>query len=142
LGAKNVWNEHFTTYIRDLDKKKPVIWMGDMNVAPTEIGMLPATCSGRPRAHEYNFRPDLFDAEKNWNKTAGYTKDETEAFKNILDPPESATDAGKFIDVWRQRHPDVHHYTYFSYRFNCREKSLGWRLDMGAFCVSCIWYDC
>jgi hypothetical protein len=40
------------------------------------------------------------------------------------------TDAGKFIDIWRQRHPDSHHYTYFSYRFNCREKSLGWRLDM------------
>lgn len=38
LKEKNTWNEHFTTYIRDLDKKKPVIWMGDLNVAPTAIG--------------------------------------------------------------------------------------------------------
>jgi len=110
LGAKNIWNEHFTTYIRDLDKKKFVLWIGDMNVAPTEI--------------------DLSNAKKNWNKTPGYTQDETEAFKNILNPPESTRDANKFVDVWRQRHPDRHHYTYFSYRFNCREKSLGWRLDM------------
>ena len=38
LDAKNEWNKHFTTYIRELDKKKPVIWGGDLNVAPTEIG--------------------------------------------------------------------------------------------------------
>ncbi|EGO18655.1 hypothetical protein SERLADRAFT_404075, partial [Serpula lacrymans var. lacrymans S7.9] len=37
LDAKNVWNHHFEVYIRDLDKKKPVIWMGDLNVAPTAI---------------------------------------------------------------------------------------------------------
>ncbi|KAH7929707.1 hypothetical protein BV22DRAFT_1142070 [Leucogyrophana mollusca] len=110
LGAKNIWNQHFETYIRDLDKKKPVIWMGDLNVAPTAI--------------------DLANPKTNWNKTPGYTKDETEAFKNVLEPPESATDAGKFVDVWRQRHPEDHHYTYFSYRFNCRSKGLGWRLDM------------
>ncbi|KAH7889390.1 Endonuclease/exonuclease/phosphatase [Phlebopus sp. FC_14] len=110
LAEKNKWNQHFTTYIRDLDKKKPVVWMGDVNVAPTE--------------------KDLANPKQNWNKTPGYTKDETEAFKNILDPPESADDAGKFVDVWRQRHPHDHHYTYFSYRFNCRTKGIGWRLDM------------
>lgn len=38
LKEKNTWNEHFTPYLRDLDKKKPVIWMGDMNVAPTAKG--------------------------------------------------------------------------------------------------------
>lgn len=92
-------------------------------------------CSGRPEVHEHNCHPDLSNAKKNWNKTPGYTQDETEAFKNILDPPKSVTDAGKFVDVWRQRHPDSHHYTYFSYRFNCRVKSLGWRLDMCTFCM-------
>ncbi|KAH7913755.1 Endonuclease/exonuclease/phosphatase [Hygrophoropsis aurantiaca] len=110
LDEKNLWNKHFEAYIRDLDKKKPVIWMGDLNVAPTAT--------------------DLAHPKPNWNKTAGYTKDETEAFKNILDPPDSDTDAGKFVDVWRQRHPDKSHYTYFSYRFNCRLKGIGWRLDM------------
>ena len=33
-----MWNEHFTKYIRELDEKKPVIWAGDLNVAPTEKG--------------------------------------------------------------------------------------------------------
>lgn len=38
LDAKNEWNLHFTKYIRDLEKQKPVIWAGDLNVAPTELG--------------------------------------------------------------------------------------------------------
>jgi exonuclease III len=38
LDAKKLWNHHFEAYIRDLDKKKPVIWAGDLNVAPTAIG--------------------------------------------------------------------------------------------------------
>lgn len=72
---------------------------------------------------------DLANAKRNWNKTPGYTEAETSSFKNILDPPEDV-DAGKFVDVWRQLHPKDQHYTYFSYRFNCRLKGLGWRLDM------------
>ncbi|KAK0210872.1 Endonuclease/exonuclease/phosphatase [Desarmillaria ectypa] len=111
LGVKNEWNVHFTRYIRDLDKKKPVIWTGDLNVAPTEI--------------------DLCNAKRNWNKTAGYTEAETTAYKEILSPPEGSSDAEhKFVDVWRKLHPEDKHYTYFSYRFNCRAKGIGWRLDM------------
>ncbi|KAN0076914.1 Endonuclease/exonuclease/phosphatase [Tylopilus felleus] len=110
LKEKNVWNEHFTTYMRDLDKKKPVIWTGDMNVAPTA--------------------KDLANPSTNWNKTPGYTLDETEAFRNILDAPDSPEGTPKFVDVWRARHPGDRHYTYFSYRFNCRMKGIGWRLDM------------
>ncbi|KAF5380999.1 hypothetical protein D9615_004074 [Tricholomella constricta] len=109
LDAKKEWNVHFEAYIRDLDKKKPVIWTGDLNVAPTEL--------------------DLSNAKRNWNKTAGYTEAETTAFKHILNPP-ADSDAGRFVDVWRHLHPEDQHYTYFSYRFNCREKGLGWRLDM------------
>ncbi|KAI0263347.1 Endonuclease/exonuclease/phosphatase [Gloeopeniophorella convolvens] len=110
LSSKNLWNQHFETYIRDLDKKKPVIWAGDLNVAPTSI--------------------DLTNPKPNWNKTPGYTEDETRAFANILNPPNEAGDAGNFVDVWRKRHPSDRHYTYFSYRFNCRTKGIGWRLDM------------
>ncbi|KAH8995345.1 Endonuclease/exonuclease/phosphatase [Lactarius akahatsu] len=108
LDAKKLWNHHFEAYIRDLDKKKPVIWAGDLNVAPTAA--------------------DLSNPKTNWNKTAGYTEAETTAFAKILNPPDD--DAGKFVDVWRKLHPDERHYTYFSYRFNCREKGIGWRLDM------------
>ncbi|KAJ3725808.1 Endonuclease/exonuclease/phosphatase [Lentinula raphanica] len=108
LDDKKEWNVHFTKYIRDLDKIKPVIWTGDLNVAPTEI--------------------DLSNAKKNWNKTPGYTEAETTAYKNILNPPDA--ESPKFVDIWRSMHPDDKHYTYFSYRFNCRQKGIGWRLDM------------
>jgi AP endonuclease-1 len=104
-----VWNTHFDAYIRELDKKKPVIWVGDLNVAATAI--------------------DLANAKKAWNKQPGYTESETTAFKNILSSPDD-TDTNKFVDVWRDLHPDLQHYSYWSYRFNCREKCIGWRLDM------------
>ncbi|KAJ7775072.1 Endonuclease/exonuclease/phosphatase [Mycena metata] len=110
LDQKKEWNIHFETYIRDLDKRKPVIWTGDLNVAPTEL--------------------DLANPKPNWNKTPGYTEAETTAYKNILDPPESVPDAKKFVDIWRRLHPTDKQYTYFSYRFNCRLKGIGWRLDM------------
>ncbi|KAK2466796.1 hypothetical protein APHAL10511_001054 [Amanita phalloides] len=108
LDAKNQWNVHFTKHIRDLEKKKPVIWAGDLNVAPTEL--------------------DLANPRKNWNKTAGYTEAETLAFQNIIMPPDEKEPV--FTDVWRKFHPKDRHYTYFSYRFNCRVKGIGWRLDM------------
>ena len=72
---------------------------------------------------------DLTNAKKNWNKSAGYTEVETTAFKNILELPDDP-DANKFVDVWRNMHPEDQQYTYFSYRFNCRVKGIGWRLDM------------
>jgi AP endonuclease 1 len=72
---------------------------------------------------------DLTHAKRNWNKTPGYTEAETTAFKSILDPPQSS-DAGKFVDIWRRLHPTEKHFTYFSFRFDCRTKGIGWRLDM------------
>jgi exonuclease III len=77
---------------------------------------------------------DLTNAKKNWNKTAGYTEVETTAFKNILELPDDP-DANKFVDIWRNMHPEDQQYTYFSYRFNCRVKGIGWRLDM-CMCTS------
>ncbi|KAI0748107.1 Endonuclease/exonuclease/phosphatase [Daedaleopsis nitida] len=113
LDAKKEWNTHFEAYIRELDKKKLVVWTGDLNVAPTAI--------------------DLANPKTNWNKTPGYTEAETSSFARILNASEAEAhdpDVPKFVDVWRKRHPDLRHYTYFSYRFNCRDKGLGWRLDM------------
>lgn len=52
LDLKKAWNVAFEAYIRELDAKKPVIWTGDLNVAPTEIGQLfTPRLSGRPRSH-------------------------------------------------------------------------------------------
>ena len=73
---------------------------------------------------------DLANPKTNWNKTPGYTEAETSSFARILNASGKEADAGKFVDVWRDKHPGLRHYTYFSYRFNCREKGLGWRLDM------------
>jgi len=77
---------------------------------------------------------DLSNPKTNWNKTAGYTEAETMAFAQILNSP-GDDNAGKFVDIWRKLHPDDHHYTYFSFRFNCRAKGIGWRLDM------CKWFS-
>lgn len=94
---------------------------------------------------------DLKNDKSNWNKTPGYTKSETDAFARILngtteddsEDVNASTSAAaskypKFVDVWRQLHPTDEHYTYFSYRFNCRSKGLGWRLDM---CMCCSFHD-
>jgi AP endonuclease-1 len=105
---------------------------------------------------------DLANPKTNWNKTPGFTEAECGAFARILDraaphavgptpgpkkssksQSQSTTTAdeeekpafaseNRFVDVWRARHPDTRHYTYFSYRFNARVKTLGWRLDMCA----------
>ncbi|KAF8343897.1 Endonuclease/exonuclease/phosphatase [Cantharellus anzutake] len=136
LGIKNAWNTAFQTYIHNLDRTKPVIWAGDLNVAPTS--------------------KDLKNDKSNWNKTAGYTSDECSAFARILEnlSPTATSQVSKtgdessitnipksvqvsptsrLLDIWRETHPDDEHYTYFSFRFNCRAKQVGWRLDMCRF---------
>ena len=79
---------------------------------------------------------DLTNPKPNWNKTPGYTEAETSSFARILntaDADNEDADAPRFVDAWRKLHPDLRHYTYFSYRFNCREKGIGWRLDTCAY---------
>ena len=55
LDAKKEWNEHFEAYIRALDKKKPVIWTGDLNVAPTALGEY-SRCFASPHVDPYSTR--------------------------------------------------------------------------------------
>ncbi|KAF9520470.1 hypothetical protein BS47DRAFT_634127 [Hydnum rufescens UP504] len=111
LDVKVAWNSAFEAYIRELDTTKPVIWLGDLNVAPTS--------------------KDLKNDKTNWNKTAGYTEAECTAFARTLAKSSrgEGNEGPQFLDIWRELHPNEEAYTYFSYRFNCRTKQIGWRLD-------------
>jgi AP endonuclease 1 len=133
LEQKKEWNVHFQNYIRDLDKIKPVIWTGDLNVAPTSMGQ--NVVDSDIASFDVIRISDLCNAKRNWNKSAGFTEAETTAFHCILEGPETAPQANKFVDIWRRLHPDERQYSYFSYKFSCRQKGIGWRLDICAFCV-------
>ena len=101
LDYKARWNKDFQAYVTALDRQKPVIITGDLNVAHQAI--------------------DLKNPKSNYNKTAGYTEVEIQGFQALLD-------AG-FIDTFRYLYPDKIAYTYWSYRFNARARNAGWRID-------------
>ena len=93
--------EDLHSYITGLEKKKPVLYCGDLNVAHTEI--------------------DLKNAKTN-SKNAGFTDVEREKMSLLLSD-------GR-IDTFRFFHPDaVGEYSWWSYRFKAREKNAGWRID-------------
>ncbi|CAF1231666.1 unnamed protein product [Rotaria sordida] len=101
LGYRQEFNEAFRNYIKELDKKKPVIWCGDLNVSHQSI--------------------DLANPKSN-TKTAGFTQQERDDFAKIL--------AEDFIDSFRHLYPDERDaYTYWSYFRNARSRNIGWRLD-------------
>ncbi|KAM0792388.1 hypothetical protein ACM66B_005068 [Microbotryomycetes sp. NB124-2] len=109
LDKKIEWNEAFEEYLRQLDAKKPVIWTGDLNVIPTEL--------------------DIRNWKTNYNKSAGVTQQEIDGFNSQLNPDDKSGH-GKLVDVWRHLNPELQgHYSYFSRRFDCRTKGIGWRLD-------------
>ena len=101
LGKRLKWNKVFDEYVLGLDKKKPVIIAGDMNVAHAEI--------------------DLANPASN-KKNAGFTQEERDGFSHLL--------SLGFVDTYRHFHPnDIGSYTFWSYRLNARPKNVGWRLD-------------
>ena len=87
-------------YMLDLNKIKPVILCGDLNVAPTEI--------------------DLKNPKNNL-RSAGFTIEEREKFKELT--------STQFVDYFRYLYPDKIIYTWWSYRFQARLKNAGWRID-------------
>ena len=112
-----VWNgigieEHdFREYLQELDREKPVIMTGDLNVAHEEI--------------------DLKNPKTN-KKNAGFTQEERDKFTELLN-------AG-FVDSFRYLNPELAGaYTWWSYRFKAREKDAGWRIDY--FVVSECWKE-
>lgn len=109
MPRKQAWNAAFEAYVRELDAKKPVVWVGDFNVVLTDS--------------------DIRNWKTNYEKSAGCTSIEIDGFNSQLNPPDGSGHA-KLIDTWRVLHPDtVGHYSYYGYRFQCRSKGIGWRLD-------------
>jgi exodeoxyribonuclease-3 len=101
LDYRMSWEEAFLAYLKTLEKEKPVIFCGDLNVAHQEI--------------------DLKNPKTN-RRNAGFTDEERGKFTCLLE-------AG-FIDSFRHFYPDtVDAYTWWSYRFSAREKNVGWRID-------------
>jgi len=102
LEYRMEWDKAFQKYLHELDKKKPVIWCGDLNVAHKEI--------------------DLANPSKN-KKTAGFTPEERESFQKFLDTG--------FVDVHRHFYPNEKGtYSFWSYKSRgARDNNIGWRLD-------------
>lgn len=95
------WDPAFLMHCKELEKKKPVIFCGDLNVAHTEI--------------------DLARPKQNQGKK-GFTKEEREGFDNIL--------TAGFIDTYRAQYPDkAEAYTWWSHWGKARERNVGWRID-------------
>ena len=101
LNYRMTWEDDFRQYLLALDKKKPVVVCGDMNVAHEEIDLK------NPKTNHMN---------------AGFTDEEREKMTVLLD--------SGFIDTFRHFYPDAKdRYSWWSYRFHAREKNVGWRID-------------
>ena len=101
LDYRMEWEDDLREYLMSLDRHKPVIYCGDLNVAHQEIDLK------NPKTNRMN---------------AGFTDQEREKLTALLD-------AG-FTDTFRFLHPDVTGaYSWWSYRFHARQKNAGWRID-------------
>ncbi len=101
IDYRMIWEDEFRAYLKSLEKSKPVIVCGDLNVAHNEI--------------------DLKNPKTN-RKNAGFSDEERGKFRELLD-------AG-FIDTFRNFYPDLEGaYSWWSYRFNARKNNSGWRID-------------
>lgn len=100
LPYRMEWEDDLREYIISLDKKKPVIYCGDLNVAHEEI--------------------DLKNPKTN-HKSAGFSDEEREKFSKLL--------KSGFKDTFRSLYPDKIEYSWWSYMMKAREKNVGWRID-------------
>ena len=100
LEYRQQWDRDFLAYLKKLERKKPVIWCGDLNVAHTEIDL------ARPKENV---------------KTHGFTPEERAGFDAFVK-------AG-FIDSFRVFEKAGGHYTWWSQMTNARARNIGWRID-------------
>lgn len=101
IGYRMEFEDDMRSYLSGLDKKKPVIYCGDLNVAHQEI--------------------DLKNPKTNVGH-AGFSDQERGKFTELL--------YAGFVDSFRRLYPDkTGAYSWWSYRFKAREKNAGWRID-------------
>lgn len=100
LDYRMQWEDSLREYLMELDRKKPVIYCGDLNVAHEEI--------------------DLKNPKSN-HQSAGFSDEERGKFTKLLE--------SGFCDSFRALYPDRVMYTWWSYMFKSREKNVGWRID-------------
>lgn len=101
ISYRQQWEDAFRDHVTALDRKKPVIVCGDMNVARTAIDLK------NPKPNEGN---------------AGYSQQERDKLELLL--------AAGFTDSFRHLYPEkTGAYTWWSYRFNARKNNAGWRID-------------
>ncbi len=94
------WDPAFLAYVKSLEKKKPVIFCGDLNVAHTPDDL------ARPKQNE---------------GMKGFTNEEREGIQKIID-------AG-FVDTFRMFTKGPGHYSWWSHFANARARNVGWRID-------------
>lgn len=100
LAYRQQWDRDFLAYLKNLERTKPVIWCGDLNVAHTEIDL------ANPKANMKNH---------------GFTPEERAGF--------SANLAAGFLDTFREFETAGGHYTWWSPMSGARVRNIGWRLD-------------
>ncbi len=100
LEYRMTWEDEIRKYLSNLNKKKPVIMCGDLNVAHEEI--------------------DLKNPKTN-RRNAGFTDEERNKMTELLN--------ANFIDTFRYVYPDKIAYSWWSYMGNARAKDIGWRID-------------
>lgn len=100
LDYRMTWEDAMREYLTGLDKIKPVVFCGDLNVAHQEI--------------------DLKNPKTN-RRNAGFTDEERGKYTQLLE--------SGFADSFRRLHPDAVEYSWWSYMGHAREKNVGWRID-------------
>jgi len=94
------WEDDLREYLMELDREKPVVYCGDLNVAHQEIDIK------NPAANRRN---------------AGFSDEERAKMTELL--------SSGFVDTFRALWPDRVAYSWWSYRFRSRERNAGWRID-------------